>query len=149
MLQLTEITHGSEDYARTVTLRDAVLRRPLGLAFTAEELAAENGSHHLVAFDGTDLVACLVLKPLDRERIQMRQVAVSPSRQRQGLGTELVHFAEDHARALGYQEMVVHAREAAAPFYMKLGYDRSGEPFVEVGVAHFHVHKALSESPSS
>jgi hypothetical protein len=45
--------------------------------------------------------------------------------------------------------MVVHARETATEFYTKLGYDRSGEPFREVGLVHFVVHKALSESPSS
>jgi predicted N-acetyltransferase YhbS len=149
MLQLTEVAHGSEDYARTVALRDAVLRRPLGLAFSAEELAAENESHHLVALDGAELVACLVLKPLDAARIQMRQVAVSPSWQRHGIGRRLVRFAEDRARALGYREMVVHAREAAAEFYTRLGYDRSGEPFREVGLVHFVVHKVLRESPAS
>jgi hypothetical protein len=35
------IQHGSPEYKQTVTLRDKVLRQPLGLQFNLEQLQAE------------------------------------------------------------------------------------------------------------
>jgi predicted GNAT family N-acyltransferase len=144
MLRIREVAHGSEEYRSTVALRDAILRRPLGLAFTDEELEGEHDSIHLAAFEDDRLVACLVLRPLGHSRIQMRQVAVAQAWQRHGLGTRLAEFAELRAAALGYTDVVVHARDAAAAFYLRLGYARVGEPFHEVGLLHHRMHKPLS-----
>ena len=38
--RIARIEYGSADYAQALALRDLVLRRPLGLQFSAEELAA-------------------------------------------------------------------------------------------------------------
>jgi ribosomal protein S18 acetylase RimI-like enzyme len=146
--RLVEISHGSPAYERTVVLREAVLRRPLGLAFSREELDAETTSHHLVALgdDGETVLACLVLEPRpgDGAVVKMRQVAVAPEHQRRGLGTALVAFAERFARARGYGEIVLHAREHMAAFYDRLGYERTGARFIEVTLPHVAMRKRLA-----
>ena len=58
-----EVQHGTPQYLETVALRTAVLREPLGLAFSPDELTAEEGSFHIVCMKDGLLVACLVLKP--------------------------------------------------------------------------------------
>ncbi len=58
-----QVAHGSPEYWATVQLRDSVLRKPLGLQFSAEELDAEKDSHHLACYRGERLVGCLVLRP--------------------------------------------------------------------------------------
>ena len=60
-----EIAYSSDDYRRERALRDAVLRRPLGLSLGDEELEAERGQLHFGLFDadGT-LLACIVAVPL-------------------------------------------------------------------------------------
>jgi predicted GNAT family N-acyltransferase len=40
--------------------------------------------------------------------------------------------------------MILHAREAAVPFYLKLGYALAGEPFEEVGIPHRAMEKTLN-----
>ena len=40
-MALKQIDHGSSDYQMMISLRDELLRRPLGLAFTEEELERE------------------------------------------------------------------------------------------------------------
>ncbi len=45
---ICEVAHGSPEYWATVDLRDSILRMPLGLLFSAEELEAEKDYHHLV-----------------------------------------------------------------------------------------------------
>jgi ribosomal protein S18 acetylase RimI-like enzyme len=143
--RFAEAAHRSPLYDRTVALRDELLRRPLGLAFSPEELDAEAGSHHLVMTDagGEAVVACLVLRPLGGGAVQMRQVAVAPEHQRRGVGRALVAFAERYAAERGYREMVVHAREPVVPFYDRLGYQRVGARFIEVTLPHLELRKAL------
>jgi predicted GNAT family N-acyltransferase len=68
---------------------------------------------------------------------------VAADRRGEGVGTGLVTRAEELARALGFGEIVMHARVAAAPFYERLGYQREGRPFIEVTVAHVAMRKRL------
>ena len=146
---ISEIAHGSRAYAATVRLREAVLRRPLGLGFTPQELEDEATSIHIAAFaDGDDstCVGCIVLLPVGAEVVRMRQVAVQPDRQRRGIGAALVRFAEQAARARGYREIVAHVREPAIPFYARLGYAVSGSRFVEVTLPHFLMRKTIAEA---
>jgi len=142
-LEFFLITHGSADYRAEVGLRHELLRKPLGMSFTAEELAAEADSHHLGCRFGDRLVGCLVLRPLGSARIQMRQVAVDQTLQRRGIGRALVEHAEDFARRSGFREMYLHARESALPFYEKLGYAPFGEGFIEVGIPHREMRKLM------
>lgn len=137
------VEHGSSEYEATVALRYEVLRRPLGLEFSPEQLAAESSDLHCTLWDDAELVGCLVLTPLNEREIKMRQVAIHPDRQGQGLGRELVEFCEDEARKLGFVEMVLHARDTAVPFYLRLGYELEGDPFTEVGIPHRKMRKML------
>ena len=137
------IEHGSGEYEETVALRDEVLRKPLGLSYDPAGLAGEKDSFHLALREGAELVACLVLKPLDERCIKMRQLAVRESSQAKGFGRELVNYAHSFARERGYAEIVLHARETALGFYEKLGYQVEGNPFTEVGLPHLDMRKKL------
>ena len=142
-MDLRWIPHLSPAYALAVALRRDVLRKPLGLEFTVDQLAGEAGSLHLAAFDGDVLVGCLLLTPKGAGKIQMRQVAVRQDHQGRGLGAAMVRESEIVARYHNYTSMVLHARETAVPFYLKLGYALAGEPFVEVGIPHRSMEKVL------
>ena len=137
------IEHHSGEYEETVALRDEVLRKPLGLSYDPAELAREKDSFHLAFRERAELVACLVLKPLDERCIKMRQLAVRESSQGKGCGRELVNYAESFVRELGYAEIVLHARETARGFYWKLGYVAEGDFFTEVGLPHLVMRKKL------
>lgn len=141
--QVRLVEHGSEEYEATIRLRDRVLRAPLGLSFTPEQLAAEAADLHLACFLDGDLAGCLVLTPKDGETVKMRQVAVSPALQGRGIGRALVEASEAVARERGWREMTLHARQTAVPFYLVLGYEVVGEPFEEVTVPHRAMRKAL------
>ena len=133
-MELKRIQHNTPEYERVVALRRRVLRAPLGLDFTAEQLAAEADDIHLAGFEGETPVACLILTPVSPEQWKMRQVAVAPERQGGGLGSRLVAYCEGVARAAGCAQITLHARETAVPFYLRAGYEVEGEPFEEVTV---------------
>ena len=138
-----EIALNSSEYRTSLALREEVLRKPLGLVWTAEELAKEKASVHVGCFRDDELVGALVLTPEDVTTVRMRLVAVAPMHQGQGVGSALVACAEDVAKRLGYRRMVARARETAVPFYRKHGYGVEDETFVQVGLPHRAVWKEL------
>ncbi len=142
-MELTRIELNTPLYDRVVALRRQVLRTPLGLDFTAEELATEANDIHLAACKDETPVACLLLTHVSAEEVKMRQVAVAPEWQGEGVGSLLVAFSERVAREAGYGLMTLHARETAVPFYLKAGYECLGEPFEEVTLPHRKMHKWL------
>jgi len=141
-----EVQHGSAEYWETAAFRERLLRKPLGLHFTTTELEAESDSYHLACYRDGTLVACVVLKPVGRGKIRMRQLIVAEQCQRQGIGTALVARTESFARELGFPEMVMYARETAVAFYERLGYEKEGEGFIEVTIPHFFMRKRLIEN---
>ncbi|OWY21372.1 N-acetyltransferase [Sphingobacteriales bacterium UPWRP_1] len=140
-----QIAYNSEQYRQTIQLRDEILRKPLHLQFTEEQLAAEAEQIHLACFDSEtgQLLACLVLVPEANPKIKMRQVAVAANMQRQGIGQQLIAFAEKWAVQAGFGTMYCHARDTAVPFYLKLGYCIAGNPFTEVTIPHYYMEKQL------
>lgn len=142
------IEHGSDDYREMVRLRDDILRRPLGLHFTETYLRQEVHDLLIGCFsdDGAapELLGCCVLSPVDEELVQLRQMAVREDLQKGGIGSQLMAFAEAEARRNGFTTMMMHARKTAAAFYERLGYAVLGDEFLEVGIPHFEMRKALA-----
>ena len=141
-VRLVDVALGSPEHAASFSLRARVLLDPFGID---HELAREDDARarHLALFDGAECVAVLMLVPLDSRTMRMRQVAVAPDRQRSGLGSRLTREAEKLCKETGVTRIVAHARAPALPFYESLAYRVTGEPFVEVGIAHRTVEKKL------
>ena len=137
------ISHNSPEYEVEVALRDLILRRPLGLSFSADQLHAEADSCHLGCYIDDEMIGCLVLKPIDDGNVQMRQVAVVERMQGRGIGKQMVKYSEALAKKKGFREMVLHARETAVPFYESLGYTKVGNRFIEVTLPHWTMEKVL------
>ena len=143
-MNIIEVEFATPEYDDTVRLRYKILRLPLGLDFTAEQLAEEHNDFHLAAYDAAWILrGCLVLTPKDDNTLKMRQVAVDDTVQSKGIGSLLVQASEVFARAKGFDTMELNARETAVPFYLKLGYNTEGAAFEEVSILHFRMVKKL------
>ena len=140
-LEFQEIVFGTEDYQKAVSVRDSVLRKPLGLQYTAEQLQTEGDSRHLVCRLGSEIVGTVILKPESPKVVRMRQFAVKEEHQRKGVGRFLAIKSEDLAKQEGFEEILLHARESVLPFYEKLGYQAEGERFTEVTLPHLKMRK--------
>ena len=142
-MALKFIDHGSPEYKAMVALRMEILRKPLGLSFSEEELQREKDDILLGAFEDEKLVACCMLTKISEETCKLRQMAVSQKMQRNGIGAALMHFAENVARDAGYRSMIMNARKTAQGFYEKLGYKADGKEFIEVTIPHFEMRKNI------
>ena len=146
-MKSVEIPWQSDLYQQEVALRDEVLRAPLGLGFTPEQLAAEKDELRFGVVDqqqvDQQLIACVLVKPLSSTVAKLRQMAVAPDRQREGVGATLIRSVEKSLADRGYEVIEMNAREVVMGFYQSLGYTSVGERFVEVGIPHFKMSKQI------
>lgn len=143
MIQARIIKYGTSDYDKMVALRYKILRAPLGLTFSAEYLEKEKENMLCVCENEGQIVGCCILKPIDKNIVQLRQMAVDDSVQKKGIGAKLLLFAEESAKANGFDKIVLHARKVAIGFYLKYNYGIVGDEFEEVGIPHFEMQKIL------
>jgi len=143
-LTFREIAFGSDEYRLELSLRDAVLRRPLGLSLDAEDLGGEESQTHFGLFDEeTGLAACAIAVRLSASEARIRQMAVLPAHQGRGMGRRLLSEVERRLRRSGFARLVLNARASAVGFYEKLGYRVAGDEFVSHTLAHFEMVKEL------
>jgi predicted GNAT family N-acyltransferase len=141
---IKHIQYGTEEYRSEIALRQRILREPLGLAYTEEQLYAEREEIRFGLFIADELRGCLLLKRVDGTTLQMRQVAIDASLQGKGLGRALVVEAERYAFENGYKNIILHARETVIPFYEKSGYCCISGQYIEVGIPHRTMSKSIS-----
>ncbi|MEN8929441.1 MAG: GNAT family N-acetyltransferase [Flavobacteriales bacterium] len=142
-MEIKIVKHYSKDYWKMVKLRDKILREPLNLMFSEEELFLENEQIHIGGFEGDKAIASLSLVKLSPTLLKMRQVCVSATHQGKNLGKELVLFAENWAKENEYSQIECNARESAVPFYKSNTYKIEGEQFFELRIPHFKMTKDL------
>jgi predicted GNAT family N-acyltransferase len=143
ILKVKTVAYGSLEYLEALELRRKVLREPLGLSYSATDLDLERNDFHFIATQDQQIVGCLLLRPLTKPLIKMRQVAVDTAQQKRGVGQNLVLAAEDYAHKNGFLKIELSSRAIAVPFYEKLGYRTTGQPYVEVTLPHQKMEKSL------
>ncbi|MFP5040472.1 GNAT family N-acetyltransferase [Parasediminibacterium sp. JCM 36343] len=142
-MALKFIDHGTAEYEQMVALRKKILRDPLGLSFTQEELEKEKDDILLGCFDDDEMEACCLLTQTEKDAVRLRQMAVLDGLQGKGIGRALMIFAENVARDAGFKKITMHARKPVIGFYEKLGYVVNGNEFIEVTIPHYEMEKAL------
>lgn len=98
-------------------------------------------SQHAVAYDDTG-------KPIGTGRLlpdgHIGRMAVTADRRGDGVGRALLMRLMDTARTLGFRELRLNAQTHASGFYQQFGFAKVGEAFIEAGIDHFEMTKALS-----
>ena len=145
-MSLKQIDHGSNEYLQMVNLRDMVLRRPLGLTYSHDELMSEKEDILIVSIDEGQMLGCCILTQQDNETVRLRQMAVANKLHGKGVGASIISFAENIARDKGYNYISMHARNTAVGFYEKFGYKVKGQEFLEVNLPHHIMEKPLKQS---
>jgi GNAT superfamily N-acetyltransferase len=142
-MALKIIDHGTKEYLQMVKLRDDMLRKPLGLSFSKEELENEKENLLIGAFEDDRLLGCCMIVEEKPGQARLRQMAVLNDLQGKGIGRALMQFAENLARDHGYRLLTMHARKNAVLFFEKMGYRINGSEFEELTIPHFVMEKQL------
>jgi predicted GNAT family N-acyltransferase len=142
-MALKIIDHGTTEYQQMLKLRDDILRKPLGLTFSENELDEEKEHLLIGAYEDDQMLGCCMLVEEDPQTVRLRQMAVINDLQGKGIGRALMQFAENLSRDRGYKKITMHARKHAIGFYEKMGYKTKGDEFVEITIPHYIMEKDL------
>ena len=145
MRKMVDVTFGSSRYDDLVELRYKVLLEPLGLKFLDSFRDKEASYLHIGCIEQLDdkLVGGLILAPVDNDTIRMMQVAVDDKYQGEGVGREMVKYAEKRAKEAGYAHLVMYAMLSVIGFYEKLGFKQKGDIFEDNGITFAKMVKEL------
>lgn len=94
------------------------------------------------------LVTDLSGQPVATGRIKsdghIGRMAVLKEWRNQGIGSAILDALLEHARQQNYVSVWLHAQITAIPFYEKHGFSIVGEAFVDAGILHKSMSRALS-----
>lgn len=145
MKKMIDIDFGSSRYDQLVELRYKILLEPLGLKFLDMHRNREANYLHIGCIECLDdkLIGGLLLAPVNDNEIRMMQVAVDTKYQGEGVGKDLVKYAEKRAKEAGYNKIIMHAMLSVVNFYEKMGYRQEGEIFEDKGITFARMVKDL------
>ena len=142
MIEVREV-RDAEDRRAAFALREAVFVEEQGVPVELEMDEHDDDALHLIALDGTRIVgACRLVDGGDGGKFGRLVVAVDA--RGRGIGSALLGEAERRARALGRERMTLTAQTAAMGLYERAGYTARGAVFLDAGIEHVTMEKALA-----
>ena len=144
MITYRQISTHDREYALEKELRNRVLRKPLGLKLSEQDVQEEDRQSHLVAMDDRGRVVGCVLVSFTEKGAKIRQIAIEEGHRGRGIGTRLMIGAEQIVRDRNLGAVTLHARLTARRFFEKLGYATVSDLFTEVTIPHVKMEKILS-----
>lgn len=134
---------GVAEREAAIELRRRVFCEEQGVS-PADELDGHDGAAiHLVAVEGGAVIGTCRL--LVRGTIcQLSRMAVDAGARGRGVGRALLLAAEKEGGATGAQYIALHAQLHAQRLYASSGYVPYGARFMEAGIEHVAMEKALS-----
>ena len=128
---------------RALALRERVFSGEQGVDPAADRDVMDGEAMQFVAVDGERVLGtCRVLMRGDEARLG--RMAVEPEERGRGLGAQLLEEAERAAATAGARRVLLHAQVGAVSFYARGGYEQVGEPFVQEGIEHVTMERALA-----
>jgi predicted GNAT family N-acyltransferase len=130
----------SEDQDRLRHIRHAVFVVEQGVDAREEWDGADAECHHALAItaDG-EVVGCARMQASGK----IGRVAVLGPWRNQGIGRRLMEYLQDVAIREHMSRVYLHSQESAVPFYERLGFVCTGEPFVEAQIPHRRMERVL------
>ena len=136
-------TRDEAEVAAALALREEVFCGEQGVSLAEERDGRDEEALHLVVVDdGVVVGTCRLL--VEGTTVKLGRMAVSRTRRGLGLARALITEAEARARALGAERMELAAQLNAQALYDRAGYDSYGDVFLDAGIEHVMMGKALS-----
>ena len=142
MIEVRE-AHDDEERRAAFALRHEVFVEEQGVPLELELDEHDATALHLVAIDDGRVVGtCRLVDGGDRAKFG-RLVVARDARGR-GIGSALLAESERRARELGRARMTLTAQTSAMGLYEQAGYTARGDVFLDAGIEHMTMEKALA-----
>lgn len=97
---------------------------------------------HFVLYDDDPIATCRLL-PQENGVMKLQRMAVLKEFRGHNYGHVVIEEAEQFARFLGYNRIILGAQMTAVGFYERQGYQTYGELFLDAGIDHLMMRKDL------
>jgi predicted GNAT family N-acyltransferase len=124
-------------------LRRQVFVDEQGVTLEADRDGRDHESVHLVAMSDGRVVGTLRLLPAG-DVSRLGRMVVEPGLRGSGVGGRLLDLADEVAREMGHRRIALHAQLRARSVYQRAGYEDQGDVFVEQGIEHVAMEKAIA-----
>ena len=109
-----------------------------------DEVDNQSTTTHFVARGQSIVGTCRLFPHKSNSRWgKVGRLAVLPAVRGRGIGSALLRAAEQHAEKAGMQGVILHAQTPARRFYERAGYEVCSSEFLEDGLSHVAMRKAL------
>ena len=98
---------------------------------------------HCIALHQGQVVGTGRLVHPDGDTIHIGRMAVDLPWRRQEIGSQILRFLEEEAKAQGMQHCILDAQEYVKAFYAAHGYQEHGDTFLEVDIPHIEMRNEL------
>lgn len=142
-IEIRSITYGSEEYEKSIDLRNEVFRKPWGLDIRDQDLTGDKDMDMFGAYKNNKLIATVFLDEDDKKNAVIKSVAILEEYRGNGLGRYLMNYIETIAKSRGYKKAKLMGRVSAELFYKKLGYKTISEPYDYHTISHVDMVKEL------
>lgn len=133
-----------KEWVEYYDLRYRVLRQPWNQPIGSERNEGDASEQHFALYSGINLLAVGRLDKCEEKKRQIRFMAVEKSAQGSGFGKLLMIEMEKYCRNDEVNEIILHARESAIPFYEKLSYQLLEPSYKLFGeIQHYLMTKKL------
>jgi ElaA protein len=134
---------GPAEIDAALDLRYRVFCGEQGVGLEADQDGLDPEALHLVALEGERLVGTCRLLFGDGVA-RLGRMAVEPEARGRGIGAAVLEEAERESRAAGVARIRLHAQIAARSLYERSGFAQVGVVFLEEGIPHLSMEKALA-----
>jgi predicted GNAT family N-acyltransferase len=136
-------TRDQKEVTAALALREDVFVSEQGVSLDEERDGRDAGALHLVVLDdGAVIGTCRLL--FEGTTVKLGRMAVARSRRGLGLARALLTEAEAQSRTRRARRIVLAAQLNAQALYDRAGYDAYGDVFLDAGIEHVMMAKALS-----
>ena len=133
-----------KEWVEYYDLRFRVLRKPWNQPIGSERNEGDASEQHFALYSDLNLIAVGRLDQCEEKKRQIRFMAVEKSAQGSGYGKMLMIEMEKYCRNDKVNEIILHARESAIPFYEKLSYQLHEPSYKLFGeIQHYLMSKKL------
>ncbi|MCO7124378.1 GNAT family N-acetyltransferase [Sporolactobacillus shoreicorticis] len=116
-------------YRQALTLRNRVLRKPIGKDIYSEDLSVEKDNDFYAALIDNKVVATFSVFAEAPQIAHLTAFAVEPEFQKQGIGSKLLIDAIGDLKRKHFKQIKVNARSTAYGFYQKNGFKAVGHKY--------------------
>lgn len=148
MMKAVEIASGGE-LELAFQIRKEVFVREQGVAEEAEideyDVLDGRTSHVLVYYDDKPVGTGRVRIDKETKTAKLQRICVRAAYRKYGVGKVIMDKLEQIAARDGAAKAKLHGQTEAEGFYIRLGYERASEVFMEEGIPHVLMVKNLAD----